>query len=168
MRPLSRSLRLLITTGVILAAFAGGIWLSAHHADAPVASSVDGLLWPDPPALRPFALLLRRAASQALCEAAGVAFPEVTGKDGETLLPAAPLDADDLWIPALARVAQSEADAQRALMGRLADRFLQPVPARWGRSLRVNGAALARRRALRSGDRIEVGGEALIFHEARR
>ncbi len=56
MRPLSRSLRLLMTTGVILAAFAGGIWLSARHAEAPVASSVDGLLWPDPPALQAFAL----------------------------------------------------------------------------------------------------------------
>jgi len=56
MKPLRRFLRLAVAMGVILTAFAGGIWLSARHADAPVASSVDGLLWPDPPALQPFTL----------------------------------------------------------------------------------------------------------------
>ena len=39
MKPLRRFLRLAVAMGVILTAFAGGIWLSARHADAPVASS---------------------------------------------------------------------------------------------------------------------------------
>lgn len=39
---------------VVCLAFAGGMWLSARHTVD--GSTVDGLLWPDPPALRPFEL----------------------------------------------------------------------------------------------------------------
>jgi hypothetical protein len=78
-------------------------------------------------ALRPFALLLRRAATQALCEAVGLAFP--IDASSEPSLPNAPLEDDEHWIPILALRAQFECAAQRDVMGRLADRFLQPVPA---------------------------------------
>ncbi len=78
-------------------------------------------------ALRPFALLLRRAATQALCEAVGRAFP--FDASSEPSLPDAPLEADERWIPILAERAQVECATQSDVMGPLADRFLQPVPA---------------------------------------
>jgi hypothetical protein len=78
-------------------------------------------------ALRPFALLLRRAATQALCEAVGHVFP--VDASSEHSLPDAPLEDDESWIPILAARAQIECATQRELMGPLADRFLQPVSA---------------------------------------
>lgn len=41
---------------VMVAAFAGGMWLSSRH-DAGGAGAVEGLLWPDPPALPAFHLV---------------------------------------------------------------------------------------------------------------
>ena len=79
-----------------------------------------------PSQLPAFALLLRRAASQALCEAQGTPFPARPASIPE--LPAAPLDDDATWIPALAARAQARCAEQRDLLGALADRFLQPVP----------------------------------------
>jgi aminoglycoside phosphotransferase (APT) family kinase protein len=79
-----------------------------------------------PDQLGAFALLLRRAASQALCEAQGLPLPPLPAA-----MPAAPVDehADDaLWIPILAARAQWECEEQRDLMGPLFEGHLQPVP----------------------------------------
>ena len=79
-----------------------------------------------PAQLRAFALLLRRAATQALCEAQGIPFP--ARPRSAPPLPALPLDNDADWIPNLAARAQAECADERDLMGPLADRLLQPVP----------------------------------------
>ena len=51
----SRALSWTIGTLVVGLAFAAGMWLSARQAVD--GRTVDGLLWPDPPALRPFQLV---------------------------------------------------------------------------------------------------------------
>jgi len=51
----SRTLSWTIGTLVVCLAFAAGMWLSARQAVD--GRTVDGLLWPDPPPLRPFQLL---------------------------------------------------------------------------------------------------------------
>lgn len=83
-----------------------------------------------PPQLRAFALLLRRAATQALREASKL--PPVDHGDATPAsppeLPDRPLEDDASWIPALAAHARAACNAQGDLMGPLAERFLQPVP----------------------------------------
>ncbi|MBW2424743.1 MAG: phosphotransferase family protein [Deltaproteobacteria bacterium] len=83
-----------------------------------------------PPQLEAFALLLRRAAVQALCEAEGIDLPdERSAPSTEPVeLPDTPLDDDGTWLPALAARSFAECAARRGEMGTLADRFLQPVP----------------------------------------
>jgi len=83
-----------------------------------------------PPQLGTFALLLRRAATQALCEASGLSFPDppTASASAPVELPTAPLDDDARWIPALAKLALADCSLQAERMGPLIDRFLQPVP----------------------------------------
>lgn len=83
-----------------------------------------------PPQLEAFALLLRRAAVQAMCEAEGIALPDAASvsSGGPVELPDTPLDDDRAWLPALAARSLAECAARREEMGALADRFLQPVP----------------------------------------
>jgi aminoglycoside phosphotransferase (APT) family kinase protein len=80
-----------------------------------------------PAQLGAFALLLRRAATQALAEASGVAWG---AGPGTSSLPDAPMDEDGDWIPALASQAIAACEAERELLGPLADRTLQAVPER--------------------------------------
>jgi aminoglycoside phosphotransferase len=83
-----------------------------------------------PPQLEAFALLLRRAAVQALCEAEGIAFPDAGSapSTGSIELPDTSLDDDRAWLPALAARSLADCTVRREEMGALADRFLQPVP----------------------------------------
>ncbi len=81
-----------------------------------------------PDQLRAFALLLRRAATQALCEAERIPFPAKRKSIHLPSLHDAPLENDARWIPALAAHAQATCEEQRDLMGPLFERFLQPVP----------------------------------------
>jgi aminoglycoside phosphotransferase (APT) family kinase protein len=84
----------------------------------------DAALVPDQ--LGAFALLLRRAATQALCEAHGFPLPPLP-----TAMPDVPIgehDDDALWIPILAARAQLECEEQRDLMGPLFEGHLQAVP----------------------------------------
>ncbi|MGE4653101.1 MAG: phosphotransferase family protein [Myxococcota bacterium] len=83
-----------------------------------------------PPQLRAFALLLRRAATQALGEASKLlpADPVAATPASPPDLPARPLEDDASWIPALAAHTQAACNAEGDLMGPLAKRFLQPVP----------------------------------------
>jgi pSer/pThr/pTyr-binding forkhead associated (FHA) protein len=43
---------------------------------------------------------------------------------------------------------------------------LQSVASRWARAARVNRAPVPRRRVLRDGDELDVGGETFVFHQA--
>ena len=84
-----------------------------------------------PPQLEAFALLLRRAATQALGEASGLGradgVPAAFGSRGG--LPDRPLDDDTAWIPALAAATEAACAAHKEMMGPLAEGRLQPVPA---------------------------------------
>ncbi|MEQ8663069.1 MAG: SCO family protein [Gammaproteobacteria bacterium] len=51
---------------IIAGAFAAGVWMSARHAATPSAAGVDGLLWPDPPAVQPFTLTAARGGTFTL------------------------------------------------------------------------------------------------------
>ncbi|MCH2171987.1 phosphotransferase family protein [Myxococcota bacterium] len=83
-----------------------------------------------PPQLEAFALLLRRAAAQALAEASRLPFVRNDGLSPASIpdLPTGSLENDEVWIPALAAHAQADCSKNRDLMGPLANCWLQAVP----------------------------------------
>ena len=83
-----------------------------------------------PPQLEAFALLLRRAATQALEEASGLVSAEwaPAAAGAHVGLPDRPLDDDDAWIPALAALSEAACADARETMGPLAEARLQSVP----------------------------------------